>query len=123
MRQARRSGAASTAGCSPMLWEADLRRRGQIRPGHRLWYSWYRLWRLAGPDWEPAPWRRPDPLLGGGTGATDSTMGWAEWVAGDVTVRRSSRSHWGGHGRGTASARSRASCGPTWTTPLARRSA
>ena len=79
----------------PVLWEADLRRRGQIRPGHRLWYSWYRLWRLAGPDWEPAPYGGDLTLYwAGGTGATDSTMGWAEWVAGDVTVRRVSKGHW-----------------------------
>ena len=79
----------------PVLWEADLRRRGQIRPGHRLWYSWYRLWRLAGPDWEPAPYGGDLTLYwAGGTGATDSTMGWAEWVGGTVEVRRVSAGHW-----------------------------
>lgn len=79
----------------PVLWEADLRRRGQIRPGHRLWYSWYRLWRLAGPDWEPAPYGGDLTLYwAGGTGATDSTMGWAEWVRGTVDVRRVSAGHW-----------------------------
>ena len=59
----------------PVLWEVDLRRRGQIRPGHRLWYSWYRLWRLAGPDWDPSPYGGDLTLYwAGGTGATDSTI-------------------------------------------------
>ncbi|HMQ25706.1 MAG TPA: hypothetical protein PKA98_06940, partial [Acidimicrobiales bacterium] len=62
---------------------------------HRLWYSWYRLWRLAGPDWEPAPYGGDLTLYwAGGTGATDSTMGWAEWVRGTVDVRRVSAGHW-----------------------------
>ncbi|MCB1006017.1 MAG: hypothetical protein KDB35_17690, partial [Acidimicrobiales bacterium] len=79
----------------PALWELDLRRRGQIRPGHRLWYSWYRLWRLAGPDWEPAPYGGDLTLYwAGGTGATDSTMGWAEWVRGTVDVQRVGAGHW-----------------------------
>ena len=79
----------------PVLWELDLRRRGQIRPGHRLWYSWHRLWRLAGPDWEPAPYGGDLTLYwAGGTGAVDSTMGWAEWVRGTVEVRRVSAGHW-----------------------------
>lgn len=79
----------------PVLWEVDLRRRGQIRPGHRLWYSWYRLWRLAGPDWEPAPYGGDLTLYWcAGTGALDSTMGWADWVGGDVEVRRVTSSHW-----------------------------
>ncbi|MBL8778056.1 MAG: non-ribosomal peptide synthetase [Acidimicrobiales bacterium] len=79
----------------PVLWELDLRRTGQIRPGHRLWYSWYRLWRLAGPDWAPAPYGGDLTLYwAGGTGATDSTMGWAEWVGGTVDVQRVAAGHW-----------------------------
>lgn len=79
----------------PVLWELDLRRRGQVRPAHRLWYSWYRLWRLAGPDWTPAPYGGDLTLFwAGGTGSVDSTMGWAEWVRGNVDVQRVSAGHW-----------------------------
>ena len=78
----------------PVQWELDLRRRGQIRPSHRLWYAWHRHWRLAGPDWHPSSYGGNLTLFWAqGTASADSTMGWSDWVAGTVDVRRIEVSH------------------------------
>jgi hypothetical protein len=78
----------------PVVWQVDLRRRGQVRAGHRLWYAWYHHWRLAGPDWHPSPYGGDLTLFWAqGTGSVDATMGWEDWVAGTVDVRRIQVSH------------------------------
>lgn len=72
----------------PLLFRYDLRRKGQISAGNRLWYAWRKHWELARSYvWEGRTYPGPLTLLWADeSAATDGTMGWGDVVQGTVDI-------------------------------------
>lgn len=72
----------------PLLFRRDLRQRGEISAGNRLWYAWRKHWELA----RRYPWegrRYPGPLTlvwADESAAADGTMGWGPVVEGGLEI-------------------------------------
>ena len=73
----------------------DLRRRGSIHPGRRLWFAWRRHWRLARHySWEGRTYSGPLTLFWAEESASaDATMGWGSVVRGKLDIVRIDVAH------------------------------
>ncbi|MEZ5179378.1 MAG: thioesterase domain-containing protein [Acidimicrobiales bacterium] len=70
--------------------ERDLRTRGSIHPGRRLWYAWRTHWQLARAySWDDKRYPGPFTLFWADeTASTDSTMGWGSVIEGRIDIVR-----------------------------------
>lgn len=79
----------------PMLFRLDLWRKGRIHPGRRTWYAWRMHWELARSyRWEGRSYPANLTLFWAEESASsDSTMGWAKVVEGDIDIIRVDAPH------------------------------
>jgi hypothetical protein len=79
----------------PLQFRRDLRREGRIHPGRRTWYAWRTHWELARRyRWESKAYPGDLTLFWADESAsTDSTMGWADVVDGEIDIVRLDASH------------------------------
>jgi len=74
----------------PIRFRRDIRRTGQIHPGHRTWYAWRAHWQLARTyRWKPRSYPGDLTLFWAEeSAATDGTMGWRDVVTGSIDIVR-----------------------------------
>lgn len=72
----------------PVLFRYEIRRKGEISAGNRLWYAWRQHWELARSyRWEGRRYPgRLTLLWADESAATDGTMGWGDVVQGPLDI-------------------------------------